>query len=99
MRLTAEHFCPWNSKPPRTIAVARAAGSAEGCASTKSLPPVSPTMRGYERYDDMDAPIVFHMLLKTSVLPVKCTPARSRCDRTMSDIAAGSPGTKLMTPG
>ena len=40
----------------------------------KSLPPVSPTMRGYVAYCDMFAPIVFHMLLKTPVLPVKCTP-------------------------
>ena len=44
-------------------------------------------------------PIVFHMLLKTVVLPVKCTPARSRCDSASSLIATGSPGTMLITPG
>jgi hypothetical protein len=36
----------------------------------KSFPPVSPAMRGYERWPFMFAPIVFHMLLKTAVLPV-----------------------------
>ncbi len=49
MRLAAEHFCPWYSKLPRTTATARAAGSAEAWATMKSLPPVSPTMRGYDR--------------------------------------------------
>ena len=44
-------------------------------------------------------PIVSHMLLKTAVDPVKCTPARSRCASATSEIAAGSPGTKLITPG
>ena len=43
---TAEHFWPWYSNEPRTIAVATAAGSADGWARMKSLPPVSPTMRG-----------------------------------------------------
>ena len=47
----------------------------------------------------MDAPIVFHMLLKTSVLPVKWTPPRSRWDSRTFEIIAASPGTKLMTPG
>ena len=47
----------------------------------------------------MLAPIVFHMLLKTPVLPVKCTPARSRCASSLSEIVAASPGTKLITPG
>ena len=47
-RLAAEHFCPWYSKPPRAIATASACGSADGCATMKSLPPVSPTMRGYD---------------------------------------------------
>ena len=42
----AEHFWPWYSNEPRTIAVASASTSAEGCATMKSLPPVSPTMRG-----------------------------------------------------
>ncbi len=45
-REAAEHFCPWYSKEPRTIAVASASTSAVGCATMKSLPPVSPTMRG-----------------------------------------------------
>ena len=46
MRDAAEHFWPWYSKLPRRIAVATAAASADGCATMKSLPPVSPTMRG-----------------------------------------------------
>ena len=45
-RDAAEHFCPWYSNEPRTIAVATAAASADWCATMKSLPPVSPTMRG-----------------------------------------------------
>ncbi len=45
-RDAAEHFWPWYSNAPRISAVRSAAGSAEGCASTKSLPPVSPTRRG-----------------------------------------------------
>ena len=48
-RLAAEHFWPWYSKLPRTMATARACGSAEEWATMKSLPPVSPTIRGYER--------------------------------------------------
>ena len=48
-RLAAEHFCPWYSNPPRAMATASACASADGCATMKSLPPVSPTMRGYER--------------------------------------------------
>ena len=45
-RDAAEHFCPWYSKAPRTIAVAIPSTSADSCARMKSLPPVSPTMRG-----------------------------------------------------
>ncbi|HVW04027.1 MAG TPA: aldehyde dehydrogenase family protein [Vicinamibacterales bacterium] len=45
-REAAEHFWPWYSNAPLTSAVTRAAGSADGCATTKSLPPVSPTSRG-----------------------------------------------------
>ena len=45
-REAAEHFWPWNSKAPRIIAVRSTSGSADGCATMKSLPPVSPTMRG-----------------------------------------------------
>ncbi len=48
-RLAAEHFCPWYSNAPRTMATASARGSADGWATMKSLPPVSPTMRGYDR--------------------------------------------------
>ena len=45
-RDAAEHFWPWYSKEPRRMAVATASASAVGCATMKSLPPVSPTMRG-----------------------------------------------------
>ena len=45
-REAAEHFWPWYSNAPRTSAVRRTSGSADGCAITKSLPPVSPTSRG-----------------------------------------------------
>ena len=45
-RDAAEHFCPWYSKAPRTMAILRTSTSAEGWARMKSLPPVSPTMRG-----------------------------------------------------
>ena len=45
-REAAEHFWPWYSKEPRTIAVASSSTLAVGCATMKSLPPVSPTMRG-----------------------------------------------------
>src|SRR5262249_5027039 len=81
------------------MATASACGSADACATMKSLPPVSPTMRGYVAYCDMFAPIVFHILLNTPVLPVKCTPASSRCDSRTFDTSAASPGTKLITPG
>ena len=39
------------------------------------------------------------MSLKTSVLPVKWTPARSRCESRPFEIMRESPATKLMTPG
>jgi hypothetical protein len=45
-REAAEHFWPWNSNAPRSIATRSTSGSAEACATMKSLPPVSPTMRG-----------------------------------------------------
>ena len=45
-RDAAEHFWPWYSNAPRMSAVRRTSTSAEGWASTKSLPPVSPTSRG-----------------------------------------------------
>jgi hypothetical protein len=45
-RDAALHFCLWYSNAPRSSATANASASAEQCASTKSLPPVSPTSRG-----------------------------------------------------
>ena len=33
------------------------------------------------------------------VLPVKWTPARSRCESTAFEMSAALPGTKLITPG
>ena len=45
-RDAAEHFCPWYSNAPRIIAVRSTATSADGWATMKSLPPVSPTIRG-----------------------------------------------------
>ena len=45
-RDAAEHFWPWNSNAPRISATRSTSGSALGWATTKSLPPVSPTMRG-----------------------------------------------------
>ena len=45
-RDAAEHFWPEYSKAPRTIAVRSTSMSADGCATMKSLPPVSPTSRG-----------------------------------------------------
>ena len=46
-RDAAEHFWPWYSKDPRSSPTSSASVDADGCASTKSLPPVSPTRRGY----------------------------------------------------
>ena len=45
-REAAEHFWPWYSNAPRIMAVRTTSGSALGWARMKSLPPVSPTMRG-----------------------------------------------------
>ena len=45
-REAAEHFWPEYSNAPRTSAVRSTSGSALGWATTKSLPPVSPTSRG-----------------------------------------------------
>src|SRR4029453_17754594 len=39
------------------------------------------------------------MSLNTSVLPVKWTPARSRCESSTFEIIDASPATKLITPG
>ena len=46
----AEHFCPWNSKAPREIAVPTSFAFALGWAIIKSFPPVSPTILGYDLY-------------------------------------------------
>ena len=92
-REAAEHFCPWYSKEPRTTAVATASASADGCARMKSLPPVSPTRRGYPVYVPFAtfAPTVSHMPLKTSVEPVKWMPARLGArDRRAADGGAGA---------
>src|SRR5574337_952107 len=47
----------------------------------------------------MFSPTVRQMDLNTAVEPVKCTPPRSGCDSTCEVIIAGSPCTRLMTPG
>src|SRR5512133_1699886 len=47
----------------------------------------------------MRAPIVFHIELKTSVEPVKWTPARSGWFSATSETAEPLPGTKWITPG
>ncbi len=47
----------------------------------------------------MRSATVFHRPLKTAVLPVKWTPARSRLASARLLISRGSPGTKLITPG
>jgi hypothetical protein len=60
VRDAAEHFCPWYSNAPRSIATRSTSTSAEGWATMKSLPPVSPSTRGYERYVEMFSPTVRH---------------------------------------
>src|SRR5690349_5883862 len=70
-REAAEHFCPWYSKAPRERAVTSESTSALGCASTKSFPPVSPTIRGYDLYFEILSPIVFQNPWNTGVEPVK----------------------------
>src|SRR5690349_14825396 len=47
----------------------------------------------------MFAPALAHSPLKTSVEPVKCRPENSGWDITASVIVAGSPVTRLITPG
>src|SRR3970040_278508 len=46
----------------------------------------------------MFVPTVRHMDWNTSVLPVKCTPARSGCVSTSLETVTALPGTKLITP-
>jgi hypothetical protein len=98
-REAAEHFWPWYSNAPRTSPVITAAGSADGCAITKSLPPVSPTRRGYDAYELMFAPTVDHRCWNVPVEPVKWMPASAGCGSATSLIAAPSPVTRLITPG
>ena len=97
-REAAEHFWPWYSKAPRISAVCSASTSAEACATTKSLPPVSPTMRGYDRYRPMFSPTVRHSNWNVPVDPVKWIPARSGSASATSDTAIPSPGSMLITP-
>src|SRR5687768_8816583 len=68
--LAAEHFCPWYSNAPRANATATASASADECAITKSFPPVSPTILGYDRYRGRLFAMVCHNFWKTPVLPV-----------------------------
>ena len=44
--LAALHFCPWYSNEPLRRATNRPRWSQSGWATTKSLPPVSPTILG-----------------------------------------------------
>jgi len=80
------------------MAVATSSGLAEACTKMKSLPPVSPTRRGYVRSRSRFADTPFQSPLKVAFEPVKWMPARSRCLRTTSPMSAPLPGTKLMTP-
>ena len=57
----------------------------------KSLPPVSPTSRGYPLYVPMFVPTLSHMPWKTSVEPVKWMPARSGLARAALPIVAPEP--------
>ena len=66
---------------------------------TKSLPPVSPTSRGYERYEDRLSATPFHRCWNTRVEPVKWMPASSRWASATSETATPSPVTRLSTPG
>src|SRR6266540_5570742 len=98
-RDAAEHFWPWYSYAPRTSAVCSASASALGWAITKSLPPVSPTNRGYDLYRSMLLPMVRHRCWNVPTEPVKCRPARSGSESATSLTACPSPVTRLITPG
>src|SRR6266542_997090 len=98
-RDAAEHFWPWYSYAPRTSAVCSASTSALACAKTKSLPPVSPTTRGYDRYRSMWLPTSCHRCRNVAVEPVKWMPARSGSASTTSETANPSPVTRVMTLG
>src|SRR5947209_7161451 len=74
-RDAAEHFCPWYSKAPRSSPTRNESREADSCATTKSLPPVSPTSRGYVRYWSRLSETLRHRCLKVSVEPVKWIPA------------------------
>jgi hypothetical protein len=47
----------------------------KGVRKIKSLPPVSPTKRGYEIYFSRLLAACFQSVLKVALEPVKCTPA------------------------
>ena len=81
------------------MATATSCGSADACTMMKSLPPVSPTRRGYDLYFLMFVPTCSHMPWNTPVLPVKWMPARSGESIVIWLTNTGSPGTKLITPG
>ncbi len=98
-RESAEHFCPWYSNAPRISAVFRVCGSAERCATRKSLPPVSPTIRGYARYEGRLAPMVCQSDWKVAVEPVKCRPASAGSASATWESCRPSPVTMLITPG
>lgn len=67
----ARRNAPWYSNAPRMAWIAAARTSALECTSCQFFPPVSPTMRGYERYLSMLLAMLFQRLLKTWVEPVK----------------------------
>ena len=70
-RLAAEHFCPWYSKAPLSKATTSPLLSQSGWATMKSLPPVSPTILGYELSFGRASPISCHNPWKVEVEPVK----------------------------
>ena len=65
-REQAEHFWPWYSKAPRMRFITVPRTPADGCMKMKSLPPVSPTMRGKFRYFSRFEPTRFQMLTSVS---------------------------------
>ena len=64
----------------------------------KSLPPVSPTILGYDLYFSMLFPIPFQSVRNTSVLPVKCNPAKFLSSNTTFEISLPLTVTILITP-
>ena len=96
--LAAEHFCPWYSKAPLNRATVSPLWSPSGCATTKSFPTVSPTMRGYPFSDGKAWATLCHIPWNTFVEPVKWIPAKSGFASAVSVISAPDPGKKLITP-